>query len=106
MASIFETYNFLMKEEFGKNVIINCNAVTRLPNTCSVSFSKTAMTGGEILSRCPELMASTGAACHGTGKPSGYTYYCFFFCSTLLVVNFFLILFLHNNNNNIKFVVF
>ena len=79
MALIFETYNFLMKEEFGENVIINFNAVTRLPNTCSVSFKKTAMTGGKILSRCPGLMASTGAACHGTGKPSGYTYYCFFF---------------------------
>ncbi|EFX64123.1 hypothetical protein DAPPUDRAFT_229859 [Daphnia pulex] len=38
--------------------------------THSVSFRKTALTCGEILSRCPELTASTGAACHGTGKPS------------------------------------
>ncbi|XP_046437931.1 selenocysteine lyase-like isoform X1 [Daphnia pulex] len=59
-----------LAEEFGENVIVNCNAATRLPNTSSVSFRKTAFTGGEILSRCPELMASTGAACHGTGKPS------------------------------------
>lgn len=65
---------FYVKEEFGENVIVNCNSATRLPNTSSVSFRRTALTGGEILSRCPDLMASTGAACHGTGKPSGYLY--------------------------------
>ena len=105
MALIFETYNFLMKEEFGENVIINFNAVTRLPNTCSVSFKKTAMTGGKILSRCPGLMASTGAACHGTGKPSGYTYYFFFSVVPYLWLTFNLILFLHNNKY-MKFLVF
>ena len=46
----------------------------RLPNTCSVSFKNTSLSGGDILSRCPNLMASTGAACHGTGKPSGFEF--------------------------------
>lgn len=56
--------------EFGENIIVNCDTALRLPNTSSVSFRETTMTGGEILSHCPHLMASTGAACHGTGKPS------------------------------------
>ncbi len=73
-----------MKGGFGENIIINCNAALRLPNTSSVSFRKTALTGGEILRRCPELMASTGAACHGTGKPSGlFIDYCWYIVTFL-----------------------
>jgi len=79
---------FFIKEEFGENVVINCNAGMRLPNTSSVSFRKTAITGGEILSRCPELMASTGAACHGTGKPSGYLHTAVYYVVTFLKLTY------------------
>jgi cysteine desulfurase len=41
----------------------------RLPNTLSISF--VGCIGGNILDRCPELAASTGAACHsGTATMS------------------------------------
>ena len=64
----------LNQEEFGGQVTFNCrptNPALRLPNTSSVSFRGTSLTGGDILNRCPDLMASTRAACHGSGKPSG-----------------------------------
>ncbi|KAL0280959.1 UNVERIFIED_CONTAM: hypothetical protein PYX00_002100 [Menopon gallinae] len=53
-----------LKEAFGKNVVINCQATNRLPNTVNASFIGD-LTGGEILSRCKHLIASVGAACHG-----------------------------------------
>ena len=37
----------------------------RLPNTLAIGFS--GLIGGDVLARCPELCASTGAACH-SGK--------------------------------------
>jgi cysteine desulfurase len=40
----------------------NGDRIERLPNTLSVNFP--GVNGGEVLARCPELCASTGAACH------------------------------------------
>jgi len=61
----------LLKQEFGDSVGINCHTGHRLPNTASVSFKSTRLSGGEILARCPDLLASTGAACHKSDRPSG-----------------------------------
>jgi cysteine desulfurase len=41
---------------------VNGAGAPRLPNTLSVNFP--GAIGGDILKRCPELCASTGAACH------------------------------------------
>ena len=54
----------------GDAVKFNCSVGERLPNTCSVSFPASTLSGREILARCPHLLASTGAACHRSGQPS------------------------------------
>jgi cysteine desulfurase len=43
-------------------VVLNGHPTERLPNTLNVSF--TGRNGAEILSRLPNLAASTGSACH------------------------------------------
>ena len=50
---------------------VNGGEVERLPNTLSVSFPET--TGRVILARVPELCASTGSACHSSGKIASAT---------------------------------
>lgn len=45
---------------------VNGGAVDRLPNTLSVSFPKVG--GREILARANEICASTGSACHSSGR--------------------------------------
>jgi len=60
----------LLHEEFGESVGINCHTADRLPNTTSVSFKSTSLTGAEILAKCPNLMASTAAACHKSNQLS------------------------------------
>ncbi|PSN36709.1 Selenocysteine lyase [Blattella germanica] len=60
------------KETFEDDVIINCNTdVKRLPNTCNISFRKKDLFGHVVLSKCSNIMASVGAACHAQNKPSG-----------------------------------
>jgi len=44
------------------NLVLNGHPDERLPNTLSVSVP--GVDGAKILERCPNLMASTGAACH------------------------------------------
>jgi cysteine desulfurase len=44
------------------NLVLNGHSDERLPNTLSVSVP--GVDGAKILERCPNLMASTGAACH------------------------------------------
>jgi len=49
--------------EIGARLTFNgIDAAARLPNTLSVNFPDVA--GADLLRRCPELCASTGAACH------------------------------------------
>jgi cysteine desulfurase len=51
------------------DLTVNGEAVTRLPNTLSVNFPR--VSGAQLLTRIPELCASTGAACHsGSGQLS------------------------------------
>ena len=53
----------------GEELTVNGESVERLPNTLSVNFPE--VVAGEMLSRLPELCASTGAACHsGLAKMS------------------------------------
>ncbi|MBI5843156.1 MAG: cysteine desulfurase [Deltaproteobacteria bacterium] len=47
---------------------LNGDILYRLPNTLNVSFPK--VSGAELLAAAPEIMASTGAACHVGGAVS------------------------------------
>lgn len=51
-----------LREAFGNRVMLNGHPSERLPNTLNVSFPGEA--GADILSRMPEVAASTGSACH------------------------------------------
>ncbi len=51
-----------LQEIFGKDVMLNGHPIERLPNTVNVNFI--GRIGAEILSKIPEVAASTGAACH------------------------------------------
>ncbi|MEM9943785.1 MAG: cysteine desulfurase family protein [Planctomycetota bacterium] len=50
---------------------INGEGEDRLPNTLSISFPETR--GQKMLARSPELCASTGSACHSSGKTESVT---------------------------------
>ena len=49
----------------GENVVLLGHAERRLPNTLAIGFR--GRVGGEVLAACPDICASTGAACH-TGE--------------------------------------
>jgi len=49
----------------GERVVLHGAGAERLPNTLNVAFA--GCVGGEVLAHCPQLAASTGAACHGGG---------------------------------------
>jgi cysteine desulfurase len=51
-----------LQEQFGDRIVLNGHLEVCLPNTLNVSFL--GHQGHEILSRFPELAASTGSACH------------------------------------------
>lgn len=51
-----------LAEGIGRGLTVNGHPEKRLPNTLSVNFPR--VPGYELLSRIPELCASTGAACH------------------------------------------
>jgi cysteine desulfurase len=52
----------ILSATFGDRVILNGHAQERLPNTLNVGFL--GQHGYELLSRLPDLAASTGSACH------------------------------------------
>ncbi len=49
-------------ESFGDQVVLNGHPESRLPNTLNVSF--VGKVGADMLSKLPEVAASTGSACH------------------------------------------
>jgi cysteine desulfurase len=51
-----------LQERFGNRVVLNGDALHRLPNTLNVSF--VGEVGAEILQRLDGVAASTGSACH------------------------------------------
>jgi len=59
-----------LKKGLGDKAVLLGHPEERLPNTLAIGFR--GCVGGEILSRCPDLCASTGAACHsGERQRSG-----------------------------------
>ncbi|MDO8630996.1 MAG: cysteine desulfurase family protein, partial [Phycisphaerales bacterium] len=51
-----------LKRRLGDRVVLLGHPTARLPNTLCVGFR--GRIGGEVLEACPEICASTGAACH------------------------------------------
>ncbi|MBP89823.1 MAG: cysteine desulfurase NifS [Planctomycetaceae bacterium] len=65
MAQLRDRLSGQLREAIGEELTINGEQAPRLPNTLSVNFPRVA--GVDLLARCPELCASTGAACHSGG---------------------------------------
>lgn len=51
-----------LRDALGERVVLNGHPERRLPNTLNVNF--VGHVGAELLQSCPEVAASTGAACH------------------------------------------
>lgn len=51
-----------LSDTFQERIVLNGHPDARLPNTLNVSFK--GMTGHQVLSRVPEIAATTGSACH------------------------------------------
>ena len=51
-----------LREVIGEQLQVHGEAAERLPNTLLVNFPR--VSGPQLLSRIPELCASTGSACH------------------------------------------
>ena len=62
MAALRDYFYNELRENFKDILHLNGHIEKRLPNTLNVSFEGYA--GSEILSRMPEIAASTGSACH------------------------------------------
>lgn len=56
----------LLRAALGRDVVLLGHPDQRLPNTLAVGFRDCF--GADVLARCPELCASTGAACHAGAK--------------------------------------
>lgn len=63
MAFLRDQIQNKITKALGENASVNGEKASRLPNTLSINFHEVA--GKELLKRCPEIAASTGAACHG-----------------------------------------
>ncbi len=63
-------YNGL-RSSLGDRAVLLGHPTLRLPNTLCVGFRDRI--GGEILEACPDLCASTGAACHSTRRERSAT---------------------------------
>ena len=69
LRELRDRFHRLLQEKAG-DVLLNSHPTERLPNTLNVSFA--GVVGAELLSRTPEVAASTGSACHdGKGELSG-----------------------------------
>ncbi len=55
-----------LEREIGEDAVLLGHPTERLPNTLSVGFR--GCLSGEIVSACPDLCVSTGAACHAGNK--------------------------------------
>lgn len=62
MAYLRDRIQQKLQDQLGDNFSVNGDQAPRLPNTLSANFHHVA--GSELLKRCPEIAASTGAACH------------------------------------------
>jgi cysteine desulfurase len=57
-----DTFWERLRVEFGNRVVLNGHPQQRLPNTLNISF--VGHVGADILTRMPNIAASTGSACH------------------------------------------
>jgi cysteine desulfurase len=55
-----------LKNKVGEDAVLLGHPKRRLPNTLSIGFK--GRIGADILAKCPELAASTGAACHAAER--------------------------------------
>lgn len=62
MIKIRDYFYDKLKESFGDMVNLNGHPEKRLPNTLNISFE--GYIGSDILTKMPEIAASTGSACH------------------------------------------
>ncbi|MDA7978558.1 MAG: cysteine desulfurase [Pirellulales bacterium] len=62
MAKLRDRLAERLYASIGSEFSINAEQAPRLPNTLSANFP--GVIGQELLQRCPEICASTGAACH------------------------------------------
>jgi cysteine desulfurase len=62
LAELRDQLRTTLRESVGPHLIVHGDGAELLPNTLSVNFPD--VHGHELLSRIPELCASTGAACH------------------------------------------
>lgn len=63
-----------LRDGIGDDFSVNAEAAPRLPNTLSANFPGVA--GADLLKRCPEICASTGAACHSGSSRLSATLAC------------------------------
>jgi len=70
MESLRDRLEGKLREGTGASFSVNGDDAPRLPNTLSANFP--GVSSADLLKRCPELCASTGAACHtGSARLSG-----------------------------------
>jgi cysteine desulfurase len=62
MGTLRERLHEKLKEGLGERLSLNGQGCERLPNTLSINMA--GANAAQVLERCPELCASTGAACH------------------------------------------
>jgi cysteine desulfurase len=62
LAQLRDHLQAQLMQRLAGQVSVNGHPQLRLPNTLSINFHGT--TGAEVTSRCPEIAASTGPACH------------------------------------------
>ena len=55
-----------LREAWGDDAVLIGHTRKRLPNTLTIGFR--GRIGAEVLAACPELCASTGAACHASER--------------------------------------
>ncbi len=71
MGALRDRLECRLTAALGADAVVHGQRAERLPNTLSISFPR--VLGSKLLSRIPELCASTGAACHdnAAGQTSG-----------------------------------
>ena len=60
-----------LQRDLGDQAVLLGHPTLRLPNTVAIGFRDRI--GAEILAKCPQLCASTGAACHHTARKRSAT---------------------------------
>jgi len=62
LVALRDLLHYLLADALGERVMLNGHPTHRLANTLNVSIAATA--GAQLLSRIPQIAASTGSACH------------------------------------------